>query len=149
MNERPIDIGLLRQTVEDACIWSRNNRRRIALDCEARRVWSTINEKERSTIEMILHGLPNKTVASRLGVSIRTVENRRKQIFMKLGISSVAQLGRIVATIDMDAARPRGVGRNRITEYRIDSEAQGAPSRIPGYAHAVGLERAIAPELLS
>ncbi len=55
-------------------------------------MWSTINEKERSTIGMILDGLPNKTVAARLGVSIRTVENRRKQIFTKLGISSVAQL---------------------------------------------------------
>ncbi len=147
--QKPIDIRLLRQTVEDACQWSRTNRRRIALDCEARRVWSTINEKERSTIEMILDGLPNKTVAVRLGVSIRTVENRRKQIFMKLGISSVAQLGRIVATIDMDAARPRSVGRNRITDYRLDPESQNGPSRIPGYAHAVGLEQAGAPELLS
>lgn len=147
--QKPIDIGLLRQTVDDACHWSRANRRRIALDCEARRVWSTINEKERSTIEMILDGLPNKTVAARLGVSIRTVENRRKQIFMKLGISSVAQLGRIVATIDMDAARPRVAGRNRITDYRIDHEPQNATSRIPGFTHAIGLERMIAPELLS
>ncbi len=45
---------------------------------------------------MILEGLPNKSVASRLGVSVRTVENRRRQILAKLGISSVAQLGRIV-----------------------------------------------------
>ncbi len=147
--QKPIEIELLRQTVDEACRWSRTNRRRIALDCEARRVWSTINEKERSTIGMILDGLPNKTVAARLGVSIRTVENRRKQIFTKLGISSVAQLGRIVATIDMDAARSRSAGRNRITDYRIDHESQRGPSRIPGYAHAVGLERMTSPELLS
>jgi DNA-binding NtrC family response regulator len=43
--QKPIDIGLLRHTVDDACHWSRTNRRRIAIDCEARRVWSTINEK--------------------------------------------------------------------------------------------------------
>ncbi|MBA4020590.1 MAG: hypothetical protein C0483_25815 [Pirellula sp.] len=147
--QKPIDVGLLRHTVDDACHWSRTNRGRIALDCEARRVWSKINEKERSTIGMILDGLPNKTVAARLGVSIRTVENRRKQIFVKLGISSVAQLGRIVATIDMDAARPRFAGRNRISDYRIDAESRSAPVHIPGYAHAAGLERMISPELLS
>jgi FixJ family two-component response regulator len=109
--QKPVDLELLRRTVREACQWSRENRARLQHEAEIRRLWATINEKERSTIDMILEGLPNKSVASRLGVSVRTVENRRRQILAKLGISSVAQLGRIVALIDASASLPMGSRR--------------------------------------
>lgn len=109
--QKPVDLEQLRRTVREACQWSRENRARLQHEAEIRRLWSTINDKERSTIDMILEGLPNKSVASRLGVSVRTVENRRRQILAKLGISSVAQLGRIVAMIDAAGSLPIGSRR--------------------------------------
>jgi DNA-binding NarL/FixJ family response regulator len=41
---------------------------------------------------MVVEGLPNKTIAKRVDVSVRTVENRRQSIFRKLGVTSVAAL---------------------------------------------------------
>jgi two-component system response regulator FixJ len=134
--QKPVDLELLRRTVREACQWSRENRARLQHEAEIRRLWATINEKERSTIDMILEGLPNKSVASRLGVSVRTVENRRRQILAKLGISSVAQLGRIVAMIDASASLPIGSRRfaafpeaGRTRDAGMPSSAYSSPGR--------------------
>jgi FixJ family two-component response regulator len=47
---------------------------------------------ERQVLDMVVEGLPNKTIAKRVDVSVRTVENRRQSIFRKLGVTSVAAL---------------------------------------------------------
>jgi FixJ family two-component response regulator len=47
---------------------------------------------ERQVLDMVVEGLPNKTIAKRVDVSVRTVENRRQSIFRKLGVTSVASL---------------------------------------------------------
>ncbi len=51
---------------------------------------------EREVLTMVLEGIPNKTIARRLDVSVRTVENRRHNIFEKLGVDSIAGLVRAV-----------------------------------------------------
>jgi len=122
--QKPFAFDRLRDTVREACEWSIMNQLRCRREHRAREMWALINEKERLTIEMILEGLPNKTVASRLGVSVRTVENRRRQIFNKLGIASVAQLGRIVAVVDSDDTHRRHSQYNRIAEYRLDARQE-------------------------
>jgi len=55
-----------------------------------------LSEPERSVLELIVQGLPNKAIASRIGVSLRTVENRRREVFRKLQAQSVAELARLV-----------------------------------------------------
>jgi len=135
--EKPFAFDRLRDTVREACEWSIMNQMRCRRERRARELWSLINEKERLTIEMILDGLPNKTVASRLGVSVRTVENRRRQIFNKLGIASVAQLGRIVAVVDSDETHRRRSQYNRITEYRLDAPQESLGGRFCGPADSV------------
>jgi two-component system, LuxR family, response regulator FixJ len=98
--QKPIDFRVFRTTVEDACRWSVANQPRLRRTVTAFGNWDQISDKEKQTIELILEGLPNKAVALRLGVSIRTIEHRRKQVFSKLGIDCVAQLGQVVAAID-------------------------------------------------
>jgi|GEM_PF-3261504 len=51
---------------------------------------------EQAVLERVLHGLPNKAVASELRVSLRTIEHRRQMILQKTGVSSVAELVRRV-----------------------------------------------------
>jgi two-component system response regulator DctR len=98
--QKPIDLRVFRKAVDDACCWSGANLARFQRNRTAFGNWSSISDKEKATIELILEGLPNKAVASRLGVSIRTIEHRRKQVFSKLGIECVAQLGQVVAAIE-------------------------------------------------
>ena len=45
---------------------------------------------------MMLAGTKNRSIAKRLGVSLRTVENRRRRIFDVMEADSVAQLTRMI-----------------------------------------------------
>lgn len=51
-----------------------------------------LTEREREIVQGISEGLSNKEVASRLGMSVRTVEKRRLLIMERLRITGVAQL---------------------------------------------------------
>lgn len=55
-----------------------------------------LTSAEQAVLERVLHGLPNKAVASELHVSLRTIEHRRQMILQKTGVSSVAELVRRV-----------------------------------------------------
>ena len=45
---------------------------------------------------MIVAGRPNKAMANQLGSSLRTIENRRRDVFVKMGVRSVAELVTLV-----------------------------------------------------
>lgn len=51
---------------------------------------------ERLLMDLVVEGLQNKAIANRLGVSVRTVENRRREVFAKMQAASVAELVRLV-----------------------------------------------------
>ena len=55
---------------------------------------ATLTPKERQVLEFIVSGDPNKVVARKLDVSIRTVENHRQKIFQKMKADSLAELVR-------------------------------------------------------
>jgi FixJ family two-component response regulator len=63
-----------------------------------------INEltpSERAVLSFVVAGKPNKVIANRLDVSVRTVENRRSEIYTKLRADSVVDLVRMVIEADM------------------------------------------------
>jgi len=53
----------------------------------SRKLSLTLPEKE--VLEMILDGVPNKTIATKLGVSQRTIEARRQKLYLKMGSKSL------------------------------------------------------------
>lgn len=69
-------------------------RERQLKDLQAR--LDKLTPAEQAVLELILAGLPNKAIAARLDISIRTVEVRRQGIFSKLEANSVAELVQIV-----------------------------------------------------
>lgn len=50
----------------------------------------SISQRESIVLEMLLLGIPNKTIATRLVVSLRTVEVRRQKLYKKLQSNSIA-----------------------------------------------------------
>ncbi len=56
---------------------------------------SKLTPDEHKVMLMVVAGEPNKVIARRLDVSIRTVEVRRQAIFAKTGAESVAELVRL------------------------------------------------------
>jgi len=51
---------------------------------------------DRQVLQLILEGCKNRTMAKRLDVSLRTVENRRRRVFDVMQAESVAELTRMV-----------------------------------------------------
>ncbi len=61
-----------------------------------------LTPKEHQVMELMVEGIANKVIANRLDVSIRTIENRRHDIFEKMDASSLAELVRMVVSIRDD-----------------------------------------------
>ena len=57
---------------------------------------ASLNEKEKQVLDMIVAGQPNKVMANKLDVSLRTIENRRRTVFTKLNTQTVAELVALV-----------------------------------------------------
>jgi two-component system response regulator FixJ len=76
---------------EDAVRRAANQRRRRLESLIAQ-----LTPAERSVMEMIVAGKPNKSIAKELGVSVRTVEYRRHEVLVKMQAQSVAELVSLV-----------------------------------------------------
>ena len=54
--------------------------------------FSSLTAKEREVVRLIAEGESTKTIASQLGVSVKTIETHRQHVMEKLNIHSVAEL---------------------------------------------------------
>lgn len=63
----------------------------------------TLSEGELDVLRLVRQGLLNKEIANMLGVSMRTVENRRSNLLKKMGADSVPELIRTVALTEQFA----------------------------------------------
>ena len=57
---------------------------------------SRLTWREREAVELLAQGLPNRAIAHRMGVSVRTVEGHLNHVFAKLGVESRTELVRLV-----------------------------------------------------
>lgn len=71
------------------------NRAQYQRTLELDRIFSELSPAEKEVLEHVLHGVPNKRIASILGVSRRTVEDRRARLMQKLNVESLADLVRL------------------------------------------------------
>ena len=65
---------------------------RDSLECRLKK----LSPQDRAVLQLMLEGMKNRTIAKRLDVSLRTVENRRRRIFDVMKADSVARLTRMV-----------------------------------------------------
>lgn len=56
----------------------------------------TLSTGDRTVLRLMLEGHKNRSIAHRLGVSLRTVENRRRRVFTVMQAASIAQLTRMI-----------------------------------------------------
>lgn len=62
-------------------------------DCHRIRTrMGTLTDGERDILQLMVDGLPNKAIKHRMELSIRTVEKRRRMVFEKMQVESVAHL---------------------------------------------------------
>ena len=55
-------------------------------------VYTVLSAREREVLQLVAEGKNTKDIASRLNVSVKTVETHRKQVMDKLGLHTIAEL---------------------------------------------------------
>lgn len=55
-----------------------------------------LTERERDVMRLLLTGLPNKLIADRLDISVRTVEVHRARVFDKMAVKSAVELANLL-----------------------------------------------------
>jgi two-component system response regulator FixJ len=85
--ERPVDDRRLLDAIEAALVDPRNE---PAPSAAARRL-AILSNRERQVLDAIVAGHPNKVIAHRLGISMRTVEVHRAHMLERLGMRSIAE----------------------------------------------------------
>jgi len=53
---------------------------------------AALSSREREIVKWIAQGLNNKAIASKLGISTKTIENHRSNVMLKLGLRDMASL---------------------------------------------------------
>ncbi len=57
---------------------------------------ASLSSREREVMDLILEGLMNKVIADRMGITMRTVEVHRSNLFTKMGVRTAVELARLV-----------------------------------------------------
>lgn len=99
--EKPFSGQVMLEAIQRTLIEDRTRR-------TSREIWSdfagrmaNLTEKERSTLDLLISGAPNKTIAARLEITERAIEGRRASIMKKLGVSTFAELVRQVTQYEL------------------------------------------------
>ncbi|WP_396269897.1 response regulator transcription factor [Ideonella sp.] len=100
--EKPVNDEALLEALHNAVRQHVRSRERLQDDRVARARYAQLSEREREVLGLIVEGLTNKEMGRALGVSPRTVETHRANLFAKLEASSLAQLIRHYAVLVED-----------------------------------------------
>ena len=97
--EKPVSDEQLLEALQNAVRQHVRSRERHQADRDARERYGQLSEREREVLGLIVGGLTNKEIGRVLGLSPRTVETHRANLFGKLEVDSLARLIRHYAAL--------------------------------------------------
>ena len=100
--EKPVNDEQLLEALQNAVRQHVRSRERHQADRDARERYAQLSEREREVLGLIVGGLTNKEIGRALGLSPRTVETHRANLFGKLEVDSLARLIRHYAALAED-----------------------------------------------
>ncbi len=102
--EKPIDDRRLAASISEAIKHCRDHLEEGREMAELAKRYADLSERQRQVVELAIHGLSNKEIGSRLGISPRTVEHYRESAMERMQANRLAQLIQMVM-------RLKGLGR--------------------------------------
>lgn len=96
---KPIDDQVLIESLQKAICISITAHQKMESKAKIRSRFGRLSEREQEICDLIVEGLPNKVIAGRLSLALRTVENHRAAIFQKMEVESLAQLVRLTVEL--------------------------------------------------
>jgi two-component system response regulator FixJ len=98
--EKPCRDDELWEAVRDALASDRQTLATEQSQADVRARMDSLTAKEREVLDFIAVGDANKVVAKKLNCSVRTVELHRRSVFQKMQADSLAELVRMVVTLE-------------------------------------------------
>ncbi|MGW8257730.1 MAG: response regulator transcription factor, partial [Thermoguttaceae bacterium] len=96
--EKPFREQELWDSIRKALEIDTQNHRRKTRRQRVEERLAKLSDGERAVLNLIIEGKQNKEIAAELGLSNRTVEDRRARLMKKMGTKSVAQLVQLALT---------------------------------------------------
>lgn len=100
--EKPLNSELLIEHVREAIAKTRLQRTHHAKVLEAKNSLAQLTERERQVAGYLASGLSAAETSAQLGISVRTVEAHRANLFRKLQIKTSATLIQLVLLAELD-----------------------------------------------
>ena len=94
--EKPVQEQQLWDSIRKALDFGAQTRRRLARRRQAEERLARLTPGEREVLDLILEGKMNKEIAAELGLSTRTIEDRRAKLMKKMNAPCVAELVQLV-----------------------------------------------------
>jgi len=99
--EKPFDLDRLIERIRECLVQETERSRHDSRHQEVAHLVGTLTPREREIFDLLVQGEMNKSIAARLGISIRTVEVHRANLMSKLEASNMSDLVRLA----MEAAQ--------------------------------------------
>ncbi len=94
--QKPVQEQALWDSIRQALEIDQRTRHRQARRRRAEERLARLSHGEREVLNLILEGMMNKEIATKLNLSTRTVEDRRAKLMKKMGAKSLAELVQLV-----------------------------------------------------
>lgn len=85
-------MASINAALKKSVVWHNQNQRQV----EGKKRLSTLTPRELEIVSMTIEGLPNKVMARRLDISLRTVEHHKTNILNKTGTVNSLELSKLV-----------------------------------------------------
>ena len=94
--EKPFSDNALVDRIEQALAASRVVLEARRARDSVERALAELTEREREVMRLVVEGRPNKLIAERLSISVRTVEVHRARVFDKMNVASAVELANLL-----------------------------------------------------
>lgn len=98
--EKPFDDQHLLRQVAHCLQQDQTARQQHERSERVQQTLSTLTEREKEVMQLVLAGLLNKQIAEVLSISMKTVEVHRARVFDKMGVKSAVELAGVITVLD-------------------------------------------------
>lgn len=103
--EKPFDPEVLLQYVEEAQRQVSDLSEMQARNEEIAERYASLTPREQEVMALLMEGLPNKRIGTRLGISTRTAEHHRAAVMKKMQARTLSHLVRISVALPIELSR--------------------------------------------